>query len=114
MPWRVANKACGPGVAIGEVFDSYARIADAGGFKQHRLNGCGYSLGATFTPTWMDWPMLYHANPVVAEPNMVFFMMMILANSENQHAMTLGHTVRVTENGCERLSRLPLDLVVIN
>jgi Xaa-Pro dipeptidase len=103
-----------PGVAIGEVFDSYARIADAGGFKQHRLNGCGYSLGATFTPTWMDWPMLYHANPVVAEPNMVFFMMMILANSENQHAMTLGHTVRVTENGCERLSRLLLDLVVIN
>ena len=102
-----------PGVAIGEVFDSYARIADAGGFRQHRLNGCGYSLGATFTPTWMDWPMLYHANPVVAEPNMVFFMMMILANSENQHAMTLGHTVRVTENGCERLSRFPLDLIVI-
>jgi Xaa-Pro dipeptidase len=62
----------------------------------------------------MDWPMLYHANPVVAEPNMVFFMMMILANSENQHAMTLGHTVRVTENGCERLSRFPLELVVIN
>jgi Xaa-Pro dipeptidase len=103
-----------PGVAIGEVFDTYARIADAGGFRQHRLNGCGYSLGATFTPTWMDWPMLYHANPIIAEPNMVFFMMMILANSENQHAMTLGHTVRVTEDGCERLSRAPLDLIVVN
>ena len=102
-----------PGVAVGEVFDTHARIADANGLQQHRLNACGYSLGTTFTPTWMDWPMLYHGNPLVAEPNMVFFMHMIFVNSENEHAMTLGHTVRVTADGCERLSRSPLDLVAI-
>ena len=101
-----------PGVAVGEVFDTHARIADANGLQQHRLNACGYSLGTTFTPTWMDWPMLYHGNPLVAEPNMVFFMHMIFVNSENEHAMTLGHTVRVTEDGCECLSRSPLDLIV--
>ena len=101
-----------PGVAVGEVFDTHARIADANGLQQHRLNACGYSLGTTFTPTWMDWPMLYHGNPLVAELNMVFFMHMIFVNSENEHAMTLGHTVRVTEDGCECLSRSPLDLIV--
>ena len=103
-----------PGVAIGEVFDTHARIADTNGLQQHRLNACGYSLGTTFTPTWMDWPMLYHGNPLVVEPNMVFFMHMIFVNSENEHAMTLGHTVRVTEEGCERLNRSPLDLIVVN
>jgi len=103
-----------PGVAVGEVFDTHARVADSNGLKQHRYNACGYSLGATFTPTWMDWPMLYHGNPLVAEPNMVFFMHMIFVNSENQHAMTLGHTVRVTGDGCEPLSRSPLELIVVN
>lgn len=102
-----------PGVAVGEVFDTHARVADANGLKKHRYNACGYSLGATFTPTWMDWPMLYHGNPLLAESNMVFFMHMIFVNSENQHAMTLGHTVRVTQDGCERLSRTPLDLIVV-
>ncbi len=102
-----------PGVAVGEVFDTHARIADARGLKDHRLNACGYSLGTTFTPTWMDWPMLYHGNSLIAEPNMIFFMHMIFVNSENQHAMTLGHTVRVCEDGCERLSRSSLDLIVV-
>ena len=101
-----------PGVAIGEVFDTHARIADAGGLKNHRLNACGYSLGATYTPTWMDKPMLYHGNSVIAEPNMIFFMHMIFANSDNQQAMSLGHTVRVAEEGCERLSRSSLDMLV--
>ncbi len=103
-----------PGVAVGEVFDTHARIADAGGLKNHRLNACGYSLGAVYTPTWMDWPMLYHGNTLIAQPNMIFFMHMIFANSDNQRAMTLGHTVRVTEQGCERLSRSSLDMIVVN
>ncbi len=102
-----------PGIPVGEVFDTHARIADAGGLKNHRLNACGYSLGACYTPTWMDYPMLYHDNPVVAAPNMVFFMHMIFVNSESEHAMSLGHTVRVTEDGCERLSRSPLDLLAV-
>lgn len=102
-----------PGEPIGKVFDAHARIADAKGFREHRMNACGYSLGTTFTPTWMDWPMLYTGNPVVAEPNMILFLHMIFVNSDNGRAMTLGHTVRVTETGCERLSRSSLDLLHI-
>ncbi len=105
-------EALKPGRPIGEVFDAHARVLDAAGYRDHRLNACGYSLGATYTPTWMDWPMFYEGNPVEAAPNMIFFIHIILANSDTQRAMTLGQTVRVTESGCERLSRVPLELVV--
>ena len=33
------------------------------GLTSHRLNACGYSLGARFTPSWMDMPMFYQGNP---------------------------------------------------
>ncbi len=101
-----------PGEPIGQVFDAHAQVMDANGYKDHRMNACGYSLGTTFTPTWMDWPMFYTGNPVIAQPDMVFFLHMILMNSEANRAMTLGQTVRVSETGCEVLSRASLDLVV--
>ncbi len=105
-------EALKPGRPIGGVFDAHASVLDAAGYRDHRLNACGYSLGATYTPTWMDWPMFYEGNPVEAAPNMIFFIHIILANSDTQRAMTLGQTVRVTDSGCERLSRIPLALVV--
>jgi Xaa-Pro dipeptidase len=101
-----------PGRPIGEVFDAYARACDTAGMKRHRLNATGYSLGTTFAPNWMDWPMFYHGNPVIAAPNMVFFLHMILMDSDTEHAMCFGHTVVVTETGCECLSDRSLDLVV--
>ncbi len=101
-----------PGSAIGEVFDAYARTCDNSGMKAHRLNATGYSMGTTFSPNWMDWPMFYQGNQVIAEKNMVFFLHIILMDSDSGVAMCLGHTVLVTDSGCERLSRHPLDLVV--
>lgn len=106
------KEALKPGRPIGEVFDAYARTCDAAGMQDHRLNATGYSLGTTFSPNWMDWPMFYHGNPVIAAPNMVFFLHMILMDSDSNHAICFGHTVVVNENGCETLSRRPLDLVV--
>ncbi len=100
------------GKPIGSVFDAYASTCDAAGMRAHRLNATGYSLGATFSPNWMDWPMFYHGNPVEAETGMVFFLHMILMDSDTAQAMCFGHTVLVTENGCERLSRHNLNLVV--
>ena len=37
---------------------------------------------------------------------------MILMHSETETAMNLGETYIVTDNGCERLGKLKLDLVV--
>ena len=96
------EQALQPGQPVGQVFDAHAEVMDRAGFRHARLNACGYSLGAVYTPCWMDKPMLYKANPVLAQPDMVFFLHMILMDSSAEQAMTLGHTVRVTENGCER------------
>ena len=102
-----------PGNKIGEVFDIHAKTFDDHGFKNARMNACGYSLGATFSPNWMDWPMLYTRNPYVIQSGNVFFMHMILMDSENNLAMNLGETYLVTENGNERLGKQKLDLVVL-
>jgi Xaa-Pro dipeptidase len=80
--------------------------------RTHRLNACGYSLGAVYPPSWMDWPMFFHGNPVRLAPGMVFFLHMILMDSEAGAAMTLGRTSLITERGSEPLSAGTLDLVI--
>ena len=102
-----------PGNKIGEVFDIHAKTFDDLGYKKARMNACGYSLGGTFSPNWMDWPMLYTGNPYIIQPGNVFFMHMILMDSDNELAMNLGETYLVTENGNERLGKQKLDLVVL-
>ncbi|NBN63267.1 M24 family metallopeptidase [Microvirga tunisiensis] len=101
-----------PGSTFGDIFDAHAEAMDARDLMPHRLNACGYSLGARFTPSWMDWPMAYRGNEAGVEPNMVIFLHMILADSANETAMTLGRTYLTTESGPVPLSALPLDLAV--
>ena len=60
-----------PGNQIG-TFDVHAKTFDDLGYKIPRTNACGYSLGATFSPNWMDWPMLYTGNPYVIKPGNIF------------------------------------------
>jgi len=102
-----------PGNKVGEVFDVHAKTFDDLGFNKSRMNACGYSLGSTFSPNWMDWPMLYTGNPYIIQPGNIFFMHMILMDSENQLAMNLGETYLVTIDGNERLGRQKLDLTIL-
>jgi Xaa-Pro dipeptidase len=101
-----------PGRTMGEVYAAHTQVFDDRGLQRHRLNACGYSLGAVYAPSWMDWPMFYAGNPVVIEPGMVFFLHMILMDSDSGAAMTLGRTSLVGERGAEVLSALPLELIV--
>ncbi len=103
-----------PENTVGEVFDVHAKTLDDFGYKKSRMNACGYSLGATFSPNWMDVPpMIFKGNPLILKPGMVFFMHMILMDSENQLAMNLGETYLVTKKGNERLGKQKLDLVIL-
>ena len=102
-----------PGIKVGDVFDIHAKTFDNLGYKNSRMNACGYSLGNTFSPNWMDWPMLYTGNPYLIEAGNVFFLHMILMDSSNGLAMNLGETYLVTEKSNERLGKQKLDLVVL-
>jgi Xaa-Pro dipeptidase len=106
------EKAMTPGNTFGDVFDAHARTLEAHNLTKHRLNACGYSLGARFTPSWMDMPMFYQGNPEPIAPNMTLFAHMIIMDSETETAMTLGRTYQTTESQPKPLSRHDLDLIV--
>jgi Xaa-Pro dipeptidase len=109
---HAAEAALRPGRPIGEVFDAHAEVLDRAGYRECRMNATGYSLGTTFAPNWMDWPMFYHGNPIEAAPGMVFFIHIIVFDAKNGLAMTHGRTSEVTETGSRPLSRAALDFVV--
>jgi Xaa-Pro dipeptidase len=100
-----------PGRTAGDVFAAHARAIGEAGLGGHRLNACGYSLGARFAPSWMDCPMFYEGNPWILEPGMTMFAHMVLTDSANGTAMCLGRTSLVTENGAAPLNAPALDLV---
>lgn len=101
-----------PGNTFGDVFDTHARIMDERGLTRHRLNACGYSLGARFSPSWMEHQMFHAGNPQEILPDMSLFVHMIVMDSERETAMTLGHTYLTTEDAPRALSRHPLELLV--
>ncbi|KAA8899478.1 hypothetical protein TRICI_006332 [Trichomonascus ciferrii] len=110
LQMKACMEALKPGRQIGDVFEAYARVADENGFRDQRFNSCGYSLGATFSPTWMDFPMFVRGQDVVAKPGMVFFIHIILMDKATDTASSVGQTVEVTEDGCVSLSKLPFCL----
>ncbi len=111
---REALDACAgelrSGRTAGDVFAAHARVLDAHGLSQHRLNACGYALGARFTPSWMDAPMFYEANPHQIGPDEVYFLHMILMDSETETAMCLGRTYVTTTEAAIALNVPDLDL----
>ncbi len=100
-----------PGRTAGDVFAAHARVLDAHRLSRHRLNACGYSLGAKFTPSWMDPPMFYERNDFVIARDQVFFLHMILMDSDSQTALCLGRTYLVGVHHAEPLNARDLDLV---
>ena len=98
------------GNTYGDLYDAHASSLDAAGFRNNRLNACGYSLGVSYPPTWMEWPMIFHGNDAVIAPGMVIFMHMIQLDSDSGTAMCLGETFIVTKGEPERLSALSLDM----
>jgi Xaa-Pro dipeptidase len=105
------EEALKPGRPMAEVFAAHVRVFDEAGLGAHRLNACGYSLGPRFSPSWMEDQMFYEGAPTVMEAGMVFFLHMILMDSDTGTAMTLGRTSLVTASGAEPLSRMPLEIV---
>ncbi|KQV38299.1 MULTISPECIES: Xaa-Pro peptidase family protein [unclassified Rhizobium] len=100
-----------PGNTFGTVFDVHAKIMDERGLARHRLNACGYSLGARFSPSWMEQQMFHLGNPQEILPNMSLFLHMIIMDSDTGTAMTLGQTYLTTDGAPKPLSRYGLDFI---
>ncbi len=111
---KSVEEAMRPGNTFGDVFDAHAAVMDDRGLLAHRLNACGYSLGTRFTPSWMDWPMFYRGNDAQIVPDMSLFAHMVLMDSEQDVAVTLGRTYLTTNDAPEPLSELDLELPVVN
>lgn len=101
-----------PGRTCGDVYDAHARAFRNAGFKGRIFNACGYSLGATFPPSWMEWPMCWSGNPEVLVPGAVLFTHMIAVDPRSGRSMALGETAIVTRTGFERATHAPRELVV--
>jgi len=106
------ERAMVPGQTFGDVFEAHAKVMEAHGLTRHRLNACGYSVGARFTPSWMDKQMFFAGNPEPIAPDMTLFAHMIIMDSDSETAMTLGRTYLTTDGAPRSLSRLDLDLIV--
>lgn len=110
-----ALKAVGDAMQVGNTFDdmfqAHARVMDDAGLSAHRLNACGYSMGASFAPCWMDPPMIYEGNLRVVEPDMALFLHMIIMDSDSETAMTLGQSYVTRDKGPKSLTRHEIDLI---
>ena len=108
---QAVEGAMRPGHTFGDVFDAHAAALDDHGLSRARLAACGYSLGARFSPSWMEKQMFVTGSTRAVEPNMSLFAHMIVMDSQTGTAMTVGRTYLTTDADPEPLSRLPLDFV---
>jgi len=99
------------GNTVGELYEAHNNAFERGGYTNAALAACGYSLGISYPPTWMDWPMIWANNPQVLQPGMVFFLHMILLDDRTGLSMCLGETAIVTEGSCERVNHMPRWLI---
>ena len=99
------------GNTVGDLFATHDQVMQSHGFAHAALSACGYSVGISYPPSWMDWPMIWKDNPQTLEAGMVFFLHMILLDDRTGLSMCLGETAIVTEGACEPVSRVPRQII---
>ena len=101
-----------PGRTVGEVYEAHRAAFARQGYEDAILRACGYTMGATWPPTWMEQPMIFERNPVELKPNMTFFTHMILTDHETGLTMSLGEQVIITEGAPEIITHVPREPIV--
>ncbi len=96
-----------PGTTVGELYDTYRSTLEDNGEKDAVLTVCGYTMGATCPPTWMEQPMIFEGNPLVLEENMSFFTHMILNDRESGRSMAVAEQAIITAGDPEIITHVP-------
>lgn len=102
-----------PGKTLGEVFEAYAESIRLAGYSTNIMSACGYTMGAMYPPTWMDFPMIWKDNPQVITAGMVYFIHVTLFVKETGNSMCIGETSVVTETGSDKINNIPRAPIVI-
>ena len=104
-------RACA-GQTFGAIHAAYARTLRRLRFGDLVLNSCGYPLGATYPPTWVEQPIIAADSSFVLRNRMVVFIYVVLQDAERGLAMSLGETVLVGDGQSEALTHAPAELLV--
>ena len=99
------------GNTVGDLYAAHEETMRTHGFSHAALSACGYSVGISYPPSWMDWPMIWKDNPQTLEAGMVFFLHMILLDDRTGLSMCIGETAIVTETVCEPVNRIPRTII---
>ena len=109
---EAVQEALRPGNTVGQVFRAHADAISRYGYGHALLNACGYTMGATWSPSWMEHPMIVGDSPLILQPNMTFFTHMILVDRESRLTMSLGEQSIIHEDGVEVITHVPHELIV--
>ena len=96
-----------PGTTVGEIYNSYRSSLEDNGEKDAVLTVCGYTMGATCPPTWMEQPLIFEGNPLVLEENMSFFTHMILNDRASGRSMAVAEQAIITVDAPEIITHVP-------
>lgn len=108
-----AADAIRPGVTADSVYTAWQKCVDKAGLSHYRRHHCGYIVGIGFPPCWSGSGVprsLRQGSDMIIEAGMVFLLMSWLLRTGEGDAF-ICDTVRVTENGCEFLTRAPHGLI---
>lgn len=102
-----------PGVSCEAVDAACRSVIEKAGFGKYFTHRTGYSIGVNFPPDWGEGQILSlrRGEPTRLETNMTFHMVP-LCLVYREVGVGFSATVRVTETGCEELTRLSRTLVV--
>ena len=105
-------EAVRPGRPMGEVFTAHAKVHGRGGPARTPHERLRLRHGRGLQPTLGRSADVLRGQPSEMQTGNVFFLHMKRDELRQRTRMTLGHSVLVTDDGCECLSRSSLDLVV--
>jgi Xaa-Pro aminopeptidase len=111
---QAVQEALRPGHTLGEIYQVHLETLQRHGYGHAALKACGYTMGATFPPSWMEMPMIYRGNSTVLDENMVFFTHMILSDFDTGLTMSLGETSILTAGAPEVITHVPREPIIRN
>ena len=102
-----------PGVTAHEADLSARAVTTRAGFADYHRNRLGYSIGINYPPDWGEGEIisLRQGEHRELRPGMTFHMPP-LCLKYREFGIGFSETIVVTKTGCERLSKLPREIIV--